>query len=354
MQLQFWRRIEEQRYTLVGSKSWTTTDEGYQWIQLSAADQYTVLAGDVIGFWADGKQPVVFTMDSGDVVWATHGTDGIVRDLDLSTQLGGWERSYAIRAMVLFECTTLEYWGWTVSPTLDRFAVCDGAACQGGWCEGCTPMAEGSYLGLWGDSESASISYPLPSGYSTARVIVGVHYDTFVRNCLGVVRVGGADVDVGEWSEMLEITFSYEPGDILELGENSQCKLMVHSLDVMGGCAPCGPGLFDHDRHPFSPCIACTAGRFSSGGTDECTQCPAGGYTPPGSAVCGNCTDSVADYDSDPATPCGICGSKPVVRYDSETGLLQPTAQCGSGVAPALEDVSRNCGMNDPSYLWQV
>jgi hypothetical protein len=225
--VQFWRRIKDQLFSIVGSTSWEI-QEGYNQKLLLHSDRYTVVAGDVVGFFVDGKQSVVFTTGSGDLVWPTHGTDGIVRNLDLSRYTNGWDRSYAIRAQVEPVCATLEYWEWSVSSSIDRFAVCNGGACHGGWCEGCTPMVTGAYLAIWAaDSVAGSITYKLPNGYDEARVMVGVHYDGYVRDCRGVMRVGGVDIFTdGKWSEKVNITFSYKPGDILELGENDLCRLV--------------------------------------------------------------------------------------------------------------------------------
>jgi hypothetical protein len=130
-------------------------------------------------------------------------------------------------------CKSLEAAGWTLSGSLNDFATCDGGDCGGGWCAGCSGAAEGQYAGFWaGGGATGTISYPLPDGYDSAILTLGMHYDNPI--CRGIIRVGGTEIFNNlHFAERQVVSFTYAPGDVLEVEEQQTCIVHLYSLDVM-------------------------------------------------------------------------------------------------------------------------
>jgi hypothetical protein len=130
-------------------------------------------------------------------------------------------------------CQTLEVAGWTLSENVNDFAMCDGSTCGGGWCTGCSSEAEGAYDGFWaGGGANGVLSHPLPDGYDSAVLTIGMRYDN--PECRGILRVGGAEVFNNlHFAERQPIGFAYRPSDVLEVEEQHTCILHLYSLDVV-------------------------------------------------------------------------------------------------------------------------
>ena len=91
------------------------------------------------------------------------------------------------------DCNSLESAGWDLSDSTNDFCTCDGATCGGGWCAGCSSSATGTYAGFWaGGGATGKISYPLPDGYDSGILKMGMHYDN--PQCRGILRVGGNEM----------------------------------------------------------------------------------------------------------------------------------------------------------------
>ena len=94
-------------------------------------------------------------------------------------------------------------------------------------------------------------------------------------------------------------------------------------------CTACGAGRADEDTDPSTPCTLCGPGTFTAGGSTTCSVCEAGR----------------ADLDIDPTSPCEMCGA----GQHSEA-LATACSDCIAGSADIDSDPSTPCYECGPGW----
>merc|ERR1719265_2668470 len=99
--LQVWRPSGALDFALVGSSP-HSAPAGYS----SATVSISVQAGDVLGWFCAGIQPIKFD-SGGQIVRRAYGYDGTATSVSMSGHATGWARTYSIRAAIETSATTV-------------------------------------------------------------------------------------------------------------------------------------------------------------------------------------------------------------------------------------------------------